>query len=93
MGVTIWCDAAKSDKNTHLLVVMRLRILQKIGPLDLTNRTRFKKGNGYKFRTKSVRDYWGMRLMLHKRSINYWHTNIDPLGQPGGVLTYQRLER
>ena len=57
MGVTIWGDAAKSGKNTHLLVVMCVRLSQKIGLLDLTNRTRFKEGNGYKIRTKSVRDY------------------------------------
>ena len=56
MGVTIGGDAAKSGKNTHLLVIMRVRLLQKIGLLDLTNRTRFKKGNGYKIRTKSVRE-------------------------------------
>ena len=65
MGVTIGGDAAKSGKDTHLSVVMSMRISQNIGLLDLTNRTRFKKGNGYKIRTKSVRDYWGMRLMLH----------------------------
>ena len=46
MGVTIGGDAAKSGKNTHLLVIMRVRLSQKIGLLDLTNRTRFKKGNG-----------------------------------------------
>ena len=52
MRVTIGGDAAKSGKNTHLLVVMRVRLSQKIGLLDLTNRTRFKKGNGYKMHTK-----------------------------------------
>ena len=31
MGVTIGCDAAKSVKNTHLLVIMRVRLLQKSG--------------------------------------------------------------
>ena len=80
MGVTIGGDAAKSGKNTHLLVVMRVSLSQKIGLLDLTNRTRLKNGKGYKIRTKSVRDYWGMRLMLHTRSIYYWHTNVDLLG-------------
>ena len=39
MGVTIGGDAEKSDKNTHLLWIMRVRILQKIGLLDLTNQT------------------------------------------------------
>ena len=80
MGVTIGVDAAKSGKNTHLLVVMRVRPLQNISLHDLTNQTRFKKGIGYKIRTKSVRDYWGMRLMLHTRSIYYWDTNVDLLG-------------
>ena len=69
MGVTIGGDAAKSGKNTHLLVVMRVRLSQNIGLPDLTNWTRLKKGNRYKIRTKSVRNYWGMRLMLHARSI------------------------
>ena len=80
MGVTIGGDAEKSGKNTHLLVVMCVRLLQNIGLLDLTNWNQFKKGNGYKIRTKSVRDYWGMRLILHTRSIYYWHTNVDILG-------------
>ena len=62
MGVTIGGDAAKNDKNTHLLVIMHVRLSQKIGFLDLTDRTRFKKGNGYKIRTKSVRNYLRMRL-------------------------------
>ena len=56
MGVTIGGDAAKIGKNTHLLVVICVRILQKTYLLDLINRTRFKKGNGYKIRTKSVRN-------------------------------------
>ena len=43
MGVKIGGDADKSGNDTHLLVVMHVRLLQKIGPLDLTNRTRFKK--------------------------------------------------
>ena len=46
MGVTIGGDAAKSGKNTHLLVIMRVRLSQNIGLLDLKNRTPFKKGNG-----------------------------------------------
>ena len=57
MGVTIGDDDAKSDNNTHFLVVMCVRLSQKIGLIDLTNWTRFKKGNGYKIRTKSVRNY------------------------------------
>ena len=55
-GVTIGGDAAKNGKNTNELVIMRERLSQKIGLLDLTNRTQFKKGNGYKIRTKRVRD-------------------------------------
>ena len=37
MGVTIGGDAAKIGMNTHLLVVMRVRLSQKIGLLDLEN--------------------------------------------------------
>ena len=58
MGVTIGGDAEKSGNNTHLLVIMRVRLSQKISLLDMTNRIRFKKGNGWKIRTKSVSDYW-----------------------------------
>ena len=43
MGVTIEGDAEKIGKNTHLLVIMRVRVLQKIGLLDLKNLTRFLK--------------------------------------------------
>ena len=73
-------DAAKSGKNTNLLVIMRTRLLQKIGLIDLENWTRFKKGNGYKICTKSVRDYWGMRVMIHTPFIYYWHKNVNLLG-------------
>ena len=45
MGVTTGGDATKSGKNTHLLVIMRMSLSQKIGLLDSTNRTQFKKGN------------------------------------------------
>ena len=38
MGVTIGIDSAKRVRNTYLLVIMRVRLLQKIGLLDLTNR-------------------------------------------------------
>ena len=56
MGVTIGGGAAKIGKNTHLLVVIHVRLSQKIGPLNMTNRTRYKIGKGYKIRTKSVRN-------------------------------------
>ena len=46
MGVAIGGAAAKSGKNTHLLVIMRVRLSQKIGLHNLTNQTRFKKGKG-----------------------------------------------
>ena len=42
MGVTIGVDSAISGKNTHLLVIMHVRLLQKIGLLYLTNRNQFK---------------------------------------------------
>ena len=37
MGVKIGGDAEKIGKNTHLLVIMGVRISQKIGLLELTN--------------------------------------------------------
>ena len=46
MGVKIGRDSAKSGNNTHLLVIICVRILQKIGLLDLMNLNRFKKENG-----------------------------------------------
>ena len=49
MGVKFGGDAAKIGNNTHLLVIMHTKLSQKIGLIDLTNRTRFKKGNGYKY--------------------------------------------
>ena len=45
MGVTIRGDAEKSGRNTPLIVIMRMRLKQKIGLLDLTNCARFKKVN------------------------------------------------
>ena len=35
MGVKIGVDAAKSGKNTHFLVVIRVSLSQKIGPARL----------------------------------------------------------
>ena len=52
MGVTIGGDASKSGKNTHLLVIIFVRLLQKIGMTDLANHTQFKKGNSQKIRAK-----------------------------------------
>ena len=46
MGVKIGGDAAKSVKDTQLLVIMHVRLLQKIGLLGLMNQTQFKKLNG-----------------------------------------------
>ena len=80
MGTTIGGNAAKSGKKNHFLVVRCLRLLQKIVLLDLTNRTRLKKGNGYKICTESVRYNWGMRVMINTPSIYYLHTNVDLLG-------------
>ena len=57
MGGTIGGDDAKNAKNSHLLVIMCMRVLQKIGLLDLINRTQFKKGNGYKIRANMGRSY------------------------------------
>ena len=39
MRTKIGSDATKSGNNTNLLVIIRVRLSQKIGHLDLTNRT------------------------------------------------------
>ena len=39
MGVTIGGGDAKGGKNTHLLVIMNVRLFQKIGLLGLMNQT------------------------------------------------------
>ena len=46
MGVKTGGDAAKSGKNTNLLVIMCVRLSHKIGLPGLTNRTLLTKGNG-----------------------------------------------
>ena len=79
MGVTIGGDVAKTGNNNHLLVMMFVMLSQKIGMIDLTSQTQFKRGNGYKIGTKSVRDYCALRLMLHTISYYYRHTNVDLL--------------
>ena len=43
MGVTLGGDADKSGNNTNLLVIMRVRLLQKIGLLDFMNLNQLKK--------------------------------------------------
>ena len=48
MGVTIGVDAAKSGNNTHLLVIMRGRLSQKISLINSINWTQLKKINGSK---------------------------------------------
>ena len=80
MGITIGGDAATSGNNTNLLVVMHVSLSQKMVLLDLTNRTQFKKVNGYKIHTKIVRNYWGMCVILNTGSIFYWHTNVNLMG-------------
>ena len=47
MWVKIGADAAKSVKNIHLLVIMRVRLSQKIGLLDFNSHIRLKKLNGF----------------------------------------------
>ena len=57
VGVTIGGDAAKIGKKTHLLVIMHVRLLHKLGLLDLMNRNRLKKGNFQEQRTEIIQDY------------------------------------
>ena len=56
MGVTIGDNASKNGKNTHLLVIMCVRLSQKIGLHNLTNRTQIKKGNSQKKCKKMIQD-------------------------------------
>ena len=90
MGVTIGCDAAKSGKNTNLLVIMCVRLYHKIGLIDLTNRNRFKKLKGQKQGMKSVRGHCGMHLMLQIRSYYYGYTNVDLIEGCVGGCTHTR---
>ena len=48
MGVKIGDDAENSGKNNHLLAIMRVRLVQKIGLLVFKNRTRIKKETAIK---------------------------------------------
>ena len=68
MGATIGDADAKRGKNTHLLVIMRVRISQKIGLHNLMNQTQFKKGNGWKQNTKIIHDYCGIRIKIRMRT-------------------------
>ena len=49
MGVTIGGDAAKIGKNTHFLVIMRVRLSQKTALLDLMNWTQLKNETAIKY--------------------------------------------
>ena len=80
MGVTIGGNSAKSGKNTILLVIMHVRLSQKISLLDLKNQTLFKKENSTKQRTKSLCNYCRIRIMLYTPYYYHTHTNIDLLG-------------
>ena len=54
MGMKIGGDAAKSGKNTHLLVIIRVGLLPKNWSAQLDKSKLFQKGNVYKIRTKIV---------------------------------------
>ena len=74
MRVKIVISTAKSGKKTNLLVIMRVKILQKIGLQYLTNWNQFKKVNGWKQCTKSIHYYCiinigGQKLMYKKYSL------------------------
>ena len=48
MGVKIGGDTSSSGNNTLLLVIICVRLLQKIGQRNLTNSNQLRKGNGQK---------------------------------------------
>ena len=53
-GVAIGGDAVKINNNTHLLVIMCVRISHKIGLPNLTNKTQFKKKTSKKQNTEHI---------------------------------------
>ena len=69
MGVKNWGDAEKSGKNTHLIVIMRVKLSQKIGMHNLTIWTRFKKVKWLEKHKKSIHDYCEIHLMLHTHTL------------------------
>ena len=67
MGVKIGGDDAKSGKNTNLLVIMYVRLSQKISLHNFPNQNWFKNENSWKKHMKNICDYCGIHVLLHMR--------------------------
>ena len=85
-GTKNWGWCWNIGKNTHLLVIMRMRLLQIFLYIWLDELYPIQKSKQLEICTKSVRYYWGMRLMLHMRYIHYMNTNVDLLARTPGAL-------
>ena len=80
MGATIGGDAAESGKKTHLLVMFCMRLLQKIGLLNLRNGNQLKKETaGNNVQILCVIITCGICLMLHTPYYYYTQTNVNLL--------------
>ena len=66
MGVLVGVLLQKLAR-TLIWLIMRVRLLQKIGLHNLTNQTRFKNGNIYKRCTKIIHDYCGTHITILTR--------------------------
>ena len=90
MRVKIGGDTEKSGNKTHLLVIMCVMLSQKIGLIDLTNRTLFKKKKQLLTTYKSVCNNCRFFNILHTLSYYYAHKNIDLL-EVCDVITAQKF--
>ena len=73
-GMTIGDDATKNGKNTHLLVIVRVGLLQKIGLIQKRKRL--------ETTYKNIHSYSGFNFMLHTRILLI---HIQKCRAPGGV--------
>ena len=84
MGVEIGGTSSKSANNTHVLVIMRVRLSQKNFLHNLTNRTRLKKGNGQKQCTI-------YKKIFEKTKGGYIDTNATPDAKFGPIPNINTL--
>ena len=79
MGVKIGVILQKSGNNTHMVVIRRVILSQKIGLLDLTNCNRLKKRKRLGKRTKSIAVTEELVSYYIHAPYYYTHTNVDLL--------------
>ena len=86
--------AAKTGKNTHLSVIMRVRLSHKIGLNNLMNWNVFRKGNVYKLCTyKLFAVACGILIMLHTCILLLFAYNRRPTNTPGSMYKLVHLYR